>query len=374
MSDFFSSTVAEIDLAALAHNYTSLRQFMPGSVKMLAVVKADAYGHGAVPVSRKLEELGVAFFGVATVREGVEIREGGVTTPTLVLSGVYPQDITAVLTFRLTPVVFRRDTVELLSAEAAKRKMDVPVHLKIDTGMGRIGVPYEEVPTFLDVLNKCPNIVLEGVASHFSTADEEGSPHTQEQLRRFAWVIDQIEKTGGRPVFYHMANSAAIFTLPAAHLNLVRPGIMLYGAYPSESFESKVTLKPVMSWKSRVADLKSVPAGAPVSYGRTYYTKNPSRIAAIPVGYADGYSRHLSNKGSVLIRGRRAPVVGTVCMDWIMVDATEIPDVEVGDEVTLMGYQGDAHITAAELAKNAGTISYEILCSVGKRVSRVYKD
>jgi len=235
-------------------------------------------------------------------------------------------------------------------------------------------VPYEEVPVFLDALNGCPHVVLEGVASHLSTADEEDSPHAEEQLRRFTWVMDQVEKTGGKPAFYHMANSAAIFTLPKAHLNLVRPGIMLYGAYPSESFVSKVTLKPVMSWKSRVADVRSVSAGAPVSYGRTYYTKRPSRIVTVPVGYADGYSRHLSNRGSVLIRGRRAPVVGTVCMDWIMVDATGIPDVEVGDEVTLMGLQADAYISAAELAKNAGTISYEILCSVGKRVPRVYKD
>jgi len=223
-------------------------------------------------------------------------------------------------------------------------------------------------------LNESPHIVLEGVASHLSTADEEGSAYAQEQYRRFAWIIEQIKKTSSTPAFFHIANSAAIFSLPAAHLNLVRPGIMLYGAYPSESFQSKMTLKPVMSWKSRVADLKSVRAGTPVSYGRTYYTKRMSSIAAVPVGYADGYSRNLSNKGSVLIRGRRAPVVGTVCMDWIMVDATEIPDVEVGDEVILLGSQGGVHITAEELAKDAGTISYEILCSVGKRVSRIYKD
>ncbi|MBW2038100.1 MAG: alanine racemase [Deltaproteobacteria bacterium] len=373
MSLYSHPTIAEIDLGALAYNYRQLRQLVPPSVKFLAVVKADAYGHGAVPISKRLEELGADLLGVATVEEGVEMREGGVRKPILILSGIYQEEIKEVLRYRLTPVVYRLEIAEELCAEASKMGKRVPVHIKVDTGMGRIGVLYEEAPAFLNHLRSLENIEIEGVASHLSTADEEDPSFAEEQLRRFSWTIEEIKGIGMTPTLCHIANSAALFSLPAAHLNLVRPGIMLYGSYPSPSFKDKVTLQPVMSWKSRVADLKEVPEGFPISYGRTFFTRRPSFIAAIPVGYADGYSRLFSNRGEVLIKGRRVPVVGRVCMDWTMVDVTDVPGVEVGEEVVLMGRQLDQEITPEELGERIGTIPYEILCSVGKRVPRIYK-
>lgn len=366
-------TVAEIDLDALAHNYRQLRQRLAPSVMFLAAVKADAYGHGAVPISKRLEELGVDLFGVATVEEGIEIREGGINRPILIMGGIYQDEVEELVRYRLTPMVYRLETAETLSATAGAMGKKVPVHIKVDTGMGRTGVLYEETPAFLNRLMGLEHIVIEGVASHFATADDEDTSFAQEQLRRFAWAIEEFKKMGVNPLHYHIANSAALFNLPAAHLTLVRSGIMLYGSYPAPSLMKKVSLRPVMSWKSRIADLKKVPEGSSISYGRTFFTRRPSLIAAVPVGYGDGYNRLLSNRGEVLVQGRRAPVVGRVCMDWTMVDVTDVPGVEVGGEVVLMGRQGGQEITSEEMGEWIGTISYEIFCSVGKRVPRIYK-
>jgi len=373
MSLSFHTTTAEVDLGALAYNYHQLRQLSPPSVKLLAVVKADAYGHGAIPVSQKLEELGTDFLGVATVTEAVELRQGGMQKPILILSSVYPEEVEEVITRHLTPMVYRLDVAEALSVAAHKRGAKIPVHIKVDTGMGRIGLLPEDTPAFVNRLRKFDNITIEGIASHFSTADEEDPSFAAEQLKRFLGTIAEIKKMGIDPPFYHVANSAALVNLAAAHCTLVRPGIMLYGAYPASSLKPKVSLRRVMSWKSRIADIKEVPAGYPISYGRTFVTQHASRIAAIPVGYADGYHRLLSNRGEVLIKGRRMPVVGRVCMDWTMVDVTTIPDVGVGAEVVLMGSQAGQEITPEEIGGWIGTISYEILCSVGRRVQRVYK-
>ncbi len=367
------TTKTEVDLGALAYNYHQLRQLAPPSVKFLAVVKADAYGHGAIPVSKKMEELGTDFLGVATVKEGVELRNGGIKKPILVLSGIYQEDAEEVLDYQLTPMVYRLEIAEALSAAARKKGKKIPVHIKVDTGMGRIGVFFEEAPVFANRMRRFGNLEIEGVASHFSTADEGNSSFTEEQLKRFSRTIEEMKKLDIDPPFCHIANSAALVNLPAAYFTLVRPGIMLYGSYPSPSLKTKVSLRQVMSWKSRIADLKKVPVGYPISYGRTFVTERPSFIAAIPVGYADGYNRLLSNRGEVLIKGRRAPVVGRVCMDWTMVDVTAIPGVEVGDEVVLMGSQSGQEITPEEMGEWIGTISYEILCSVGKRVQRIYK-
>jgi alanine racemase len=239
--------------------------------------------------------------------------------------------------------------------------------------MGRIGVLAEEAPAFADRVRKLENVEIEGIASHFSTADEGDSAFAEEQLERFSRIIEEMKKLDIDPPFRHIANSAALVNLPAAHFNMVRPGIMLYGSYPSPSLKAKVPLRQVMSWKSRITDLKKLPAGYPVGYGRTFITQRPSLLAAVPVGYADGYHRLFSNRGEVLIKGMRAPVVGRVCMDWTMVDVTAITGVEVGDEVVLMGSQAGQEITPEEMGGWIGTISYEILCSVGKRVPRVYK-
>jgi alanine racemase len=373
MSLCYHTTTAEVDLGALAYNYHQLRHVASPSVKFLTVVKADAYGHGAVPVSKKLEELGTDFLGVATVKEGVELRNAGITKPILVLSGIYQEEVEDVLTYQLTPMVYRLEIAEALAATAKKQGKKIPVHIKVDTGMGRIGVLAKEAPAFVNRVRKFEHLSIEGIASHFSTADGGDSSFAAEQLQRFTRTLEEMKKVDIDPPFCHIANSAALVNLPAARFTLVRPGIMLYGAYPSPSLKDRVSLRQVMSWKSLVADLKKVPEGSPISYGRTFITQRPSLIAAIPVGYADGYNRLFSNRGEILIKGTRAPVVGRVCMDWTMVDVTDIPGVAVGDEVVLMGSQLGQEITAEELGERIGTISYEILCSVGKRVPRIYR-
>jgi alanine racemase len=303
MSYCSHTTTAEVDLGALAYNYHQLRGFTPPAVKFLAVVKADAYGHGAVPVAKKLEELHADFLGVARVEEGVELRNGGITKPILVLSGVYQEEVEAVLAYHLTPLVYRLEIAKALSAAASKRGIKVPVHLKVDTGMGRIGVLAEEAPVLADRIRKLKNVEIEGIASHLSTADEGDSAFVSEQLERFLRTIEEMKNVAIDPPFRHIANSAALVNLPAAHFNLVRPGIMLYGAYPAPSLKAKVSLRQVMSWKSHIADIKELPAGYPVSYGRTFITRRPSSIAAIPVGYADGYHRLFSNRAEGSRRG-----------------------------------------------------------------------
>ena len=373
MSLSYHTTTAEVDLGAIAYNYHQLRQLAPPSVKFLTVVKADAYGHGAIPVSKKLEELGADFFGVATVTEGAELRNARIKTPILVLSGIYQEEVEDVLAYQLTPMVYRLEIAEVLSTTAKKKGKKIPIHIKVDTGMGRIGVLAKEAAAFVNRLRKFENLEIEGIASHFSTADGGNSSFAEEQLQRFARTLEEMKKVDIDPPFCHIANSAALVNLPAAHFTLVRPGIMLYGSYPSPSLKDKVSLRQVMSWKSLIADLKKVPGGYPISYGRTFITQRPSLIAAIPVGYADGYNRLFSNCGEILIKGMRAPVVGRVCMDWTMVDVTNIPGVAVGDEVVLMGSQLGQEITPEALGERIGTISYEILCSVGKRVPRIYR-
>jgi alanine racemase len=373
MSLNFHATAAEVDLGALAFNYQQIRRLIPPPVKMLAVVKADAYGHGAIPVSRKLEELGTDFLGVASVPEGVELRQAGLRKPILILSGVYLEEVEEVVSHRLTPMIFRLDTAKALAAAAKQRQATIPVHIKIDTGMGRIGLLPEHAPAFVQRLKDFDSLEIEGIATHLSTADEEDPCFAEEQLTRFSRTLEEIKKVGVTPSFSHVANSAALVNLPAARNTLVRPGIMLYGSYPAPSLKPKIALRRVMSWKSRVADVREVPAGYPISYGRTFVTEHTSILAAIPVGYADGYSRQLSNRGEVLIKGKRAPIVGRVCMDWTMADVTAIPTVAAGDEVVLMGSQVGEEITVEEIGAWAGTISYEILCSVGRRVQRIYK-
>ncbi len=366
-------TVGEVDLGALEFNYRQIKKRIPEDVKLLAVVKADAYGHGAIPVSRRLERLGVDYLGVAIPEEGVELRKGGVKTPILVLGGIFGGEVDPIFRFRLTPVVFRKDSLRILSREAERRKKKVRVHLKVDTGMGRLGVPLNLWPDFLREVRRFPRIEAEGILSHFSMKDEEKG-FTQNQWRAFQEAVAIAHKLGISSQCLHMASSATLTAFPAYCARLVRPGIMLYGSYPAPAFRSLIPLKPLMTLKTRIHFLKSVPPGTRISYGGTFKTKRKSLIATLPIGYADGYSRHLSNRGEVLIHGRRAPVVGKVCMDFIMVDATHIPRVSVGDEVILMGRQGKEQITPEEIAEKINSISYEVLCSIGKRVPRVYKN
>jgi len=366
-------TVGEVDLEALAFNFRQIQKRIPEGVKLLAVVKADAYGHGAIPVSHRLEKLGVEYLGVAIPEEGVALRKEGIKTPILVLGGIFGREVDSFFRFRLTPVLFRKDSLKLLSREAEKRKKKVKVHLKVDTGMGRLGVPFNLWADFLKEVKQFPNIEIEGLLSHFSMMGEEKS-YTHHQWEAFQRALMIAKEMGISCRYLHMASSATLTVFPAYSANLVRPGIMLYGSYPSPAFQSLIPLKPVMTLKTRIHFLKSVPPGARISYGGTFKTKRESLIATLPVGYADGYSRHLSNQGEVLIRGKRAPVVGKVCMDFITVDVTDIPRVSMGDEVVLMGKQGREQISAEEIAEKINSISYEVLCGIGKRVPRVYKE
>ena len=366
-------TIAEVDLGALEFNYRQIQKRIPEGVKLLAVVKADAYGHGAIPVSLKLEKLGVEYLGVAIPEEGVELRRGGVKAPILVLGGIFGREVDQIFRFRLTPVIFRKDSLKLLSQEAERRRRKVKVHLKVDTGMGRLGVPLSDWHDFLKEVKRFPKIEIEGILSHFSMLDAE-KDLTQNQWGAFQRAVTIAQEMGISCQYLHMASSATLTAFPGYSAKLVRPGIMLYGSYPSPKFQSLIPLKPVMTLKTRIHFLKSVPPGTRISYGGTFKTKRESLIATLPIGYADGYSHHLSNHGEVLIHGKRAPVVGKVCMDFIMVDVTDIPRVSVGDEVILMGRQGREQITAEEIAEKINSISYEVLCLIGKRVPRVYKE
>ncbi len=365
-------TIAEIDLRALAFNYRQIEKKIPRGTRILGVVKADAYGHGAVPVSLKLAQLGVEYLGVAMSDEGVRLREGGVKTPILLLGGIYREDVDWAFRYHLTPVVFQIESLHLLSREAVRRKKRVKVHLKVDTGMGRLGVPISLWPAFLAELQRFPEIEIEGILSHYSMADETENPFTRKQWKAFQEAVAIGESMGVHFKYNHIANSAGLAAFPSWSGNLVRPGIILYGSYPSPAVRNLIKLKPVMTLKTRIGLLKRVPPGERISYGGTFVTRRESLIATLPIGYGDGYNRKLSNQGEVLIRGRRAPVVGRVCMDYIMADVTDIPKVSLRDEAVLMGRQGRAQITPEEIAEKVDSISYEMLCLVGKRVPRVY--
>jgi len=364
-------TIAQIDLDALAFNFRQLQKRVPKRVKILAVVKADAYGHGALPISHKLERLGVEYLGVAIAEEGVELRKGGVKAPILVLGGIYGGDIEKILRFNLTPVVFHKETLKSISKVAQRIKRKVRIHLKVDTGMGRLGVPLPLWPNFLREITHLQKVEVEGILSHFSMMNEDD--FTKHQWDQFLGAVKCAEELGIRCKYLHMASSAMLTTSSHYSGSLVRPGIMLYGAYPSPVLKSLIHLKPVMTLKTRIHFLKSVPSGFRISYGGTFVTRRESLIATLPIGYADGYSRTLSNRGEVLVHGKRVPVVGKVCMDFIMVDVTDIPKVSLGDEVVLIGSQGKEMITAEEIAGRINTISYEVFCSIGKRIPRIYK-
>lgn len=359
-------TVVEIHLPALRHNLQEVTRRV-GTAAVLAVVKANAYGHGAVPVSLALLAAGAHQLGVATVEEGLELRQAGITAPILVMGGFY--DIPAMQRFNLTPVLPSQDAVETAARLAAPRTAPLRVHLKIDTGMSRLGLAPDDALALLRS-GWPPNLHLEGVMSHLASADEPDGRATEQQLSRFRAFLESMQAAGLKMPAAHIANSAAILRFPSSHLDLVRPGLMLYG-YASGPTPS-ADLRPALTWKSRVIQIKRVDAGQRVSYSGTFVASRPSTLAVLPVGYADGYSRALSNKGHALLGGRPAPVVGRVCMDLTIVDVTDHPAVRPGDEAVLLGRQGSAAITANDLAAWQDTISYEVLCRIGPRVTRVY--
>ncbi len=372
-------TFAEIDLFALKHNYELIRSKIPPGTEIMAVVKADAYGHGFMNICSELETLGVNSFGVAFLAEGIQLRKSGIDKPILILGGLYPGQERTCIGYNISTTVFTLEQAKAINHAASidRQFRRAQLHLKVDTGMGRLGVPYNEVPFFLVELRKLEHVVLEGVFSHFASADEldeSGQNFTRQQSERFAWTVAETRMAGFTPRYIHIANSAAAILCDVTGSNLIRPGITLYGALLSANFQEKLDFKPVMHLKSRIATLKWVENGTTISYARRFTAAGRTLIATVPIGYADGYPRQLSNKGEVLVRGERAKVAGTVCMDWIMVDVTGIKGVSVGDTVTLMGIdEKGGCIHAEELAALADTIPYTIFCGISKRVPRIYK-
>jgi alanine racemase len=369
-------TIAEIDLAALRHNFQQVRNAIPANCGILAVVKADAYGHGFMDIALELEKLNVAAFGVAFLAEGIQLRKSGIDRPILILGGVYPGQEKKCIGFNLSTTIFSPEQARLLNYVAGKLYRKAKVHVKLDTGMGRLGIPYDEAGAFFQKLKGMKHLELEGLISHFASADEldeDGKTYTACQAEIFSRVVEEAGREGFSPRYVHIANSAGAFSLDLPFCNMVRPGISLYGALPSADFTGQMDLRPVMHLKSKVAMLKWVEPGVSVSYARRYVATQKTLVASVPVGYADGYSRRLTNLGEALIRGKRVRVAGTVCMDWIMLDVTHVEGVSVGDEVVLLGCDREGNcIRAEELADWTGTIPYEIFCGISKRVPRVY--
>jgi len=369
----------EIDIAALQANFKGIQQTAGQQVRVMAVVKSDAYGHGLVECAQAIYEAGGRTFGVAEVWEGVALRRAGLQGEIVVLLGGAPESYGEIIRHNLTPVVYDVDCIMGLSHGAARKNTEVTVHLKVDVGMGRLGVLPAEVESYVSLIKRLPGISLSGLLSHFPVADETGAGEkTREQLAIFRNVLARLQKKETGPFVAHIANSAALIYFPGSRLDMIRPGISLYGYYPdasparAKSAAPMLQLQPVMRFKTRVVQVKELEAGCGISYGHTFVTRRKSRIAVLPVGYADGYLRKLSNRAEVLIGGRRAPVCGRVCMNATMVDITGLEPVHPGDEVVLLGRQGDALITADEIAQWMETISYEVLCLFGTFNERVY--
>ncbi|HWE25107.1 MAG TPA: alanine racemase [Myxococcales bacterium] len=362
-------TEARIDVHALMHNLREARRSAPRSCVM-AVVKADAYGHGATIAAKAFLQAGAEWLGVALVEEGLALRHVGVTAPIVVLGGQYT-DYGLLLQQRLTPLVYRAEMIDGLAAAARVRGVAAEAHLKLDTGMGRIGALPHEVPGLIEHLRGRPEVRITGLCSHFANADLRDPTATGVALELFAEARRALLDARQPLQLCHLANSAAVLDLPSSHHDMVRPGLMLYGAVPAPRFAGMAELKPAMAWVTGISHLKRVPAGTPISYGHRWTARRDSLIATLPVGYADGYRRSLTNKAEVLLRGRRVKQVGTVCMDMMMIDATDLPDAQLGDEVVLLGDQGGERITAQDLADLCDTIPYELFCAIGARVPRV---
>ena len=374
----------EIDLAAVAHNVRELRRITHANARLLVAVKANAYGHGAVEVARTALQHGADVLGVARLQEGIELREAGLSAPILVFGYTPPSQTMALDKYDLKQTVFARATAEAMSAAAASHGVKIKVHLKVDTGMGRLGmlpdsrryidpgVPAEK-SALSDVLaiQNLPGLELEGVMTHFATADSRDKTYAQEQFACFRGFLADLDQAGIAIPVKHAANSGAIIDMPETHLDMVRAGISLYGLYPSDEVDkSRLTLEPAMTLKTRIIHLKRVPAGFNISYGCTYTTSAPTTIATVALGYADGYNRLLSSQGHMLVRRHKVPIVGRVCMDLTMLDVGAVPQVALEDEVVALGRQATEAITVDEVANMLNTINYEVVATITKRVPR----
>ncbi len=361
----------EVDLDHFTHNWSELRRLIGPSVQILQVVKADAYGHGAIEISNMALKNGASWLGVANADEGVQLRVSGITAPILILSPSMESEISEIIKYRLIPSVSDVHFARILQHKYMEAGISEPIHIEIDTGMGRGGTMYKEALRAIHEIARCPNLILEGIFTHLSSG-EQINDYSREQGRLFLDLLKKLRREGLTFPIRHMANSGGILNYPAFHFDLVRPGLMTYGIYPSRDTQDRAHLEPVMSFKTRVALVKKFPRGYSIGYGRSYVTNRPTLIATIPVGYGDGYGVILSNRGEALIRGKRAPVVGRISMDMCTIDVSHIPDCQVGDVVTLMGKDGLEEITASDIAARVSTISYEILCMLGKRAPRIF--
>jgi len=363
---------AEVDLDGISHNVKSIKEHLSPSTELMVVVKANGYGHGAVPVAKAALHSGAEWLGVAIVEEGINLRQAGIEAPILIL-GVPPKwQAALVVEHRLRVAVCTWDLAQALAEAAGKRNTTAKIHVKLDTGMGRLGILPEEALAFVRRLQTLPNLEIEGIFSHFATADEQDKSYAQAQFRRFTGVLKQLEGAGIDIPIRHIANTAAALTMPETQLSLVRSGIAVYGLSAAKDQPKSLKLRPCMELKAAVSYVHRVPAGSGISYGIEYVTSKATNIVTLPVGYADGYSRLLSGKGEVLLKGHRYPIVGNICMDQCMVDVGDL-EVEIGEEAVLLGKQGGEEITADELAEKMGTINYEIVCMIGSRVPRIYK-
>ena len=373
---------AEISLAQLKDNLKIVRRHVGPERKVMTVVKADAYGHGAVPVARALEEAGVDGLGVCCVDEAVELRTGGVKAPVLVLTGFVPGEETELIERGITPGITDIAQVEILEQAARAARRSVACQVKIDTGMGRLGVPAAEVPRLLDALEASPSLELEGLFTHFASSEDFTSPQTGRQVERFEKVRKQFAERGFDPPLIHMANTGATLARPESWGTMVRPGSLVYGfqsflEFPngedrSEEFRAKVPVRPVMTLKARVFQVKDYPASVPVGYSARFVTERPSRLAILPIGYGDGWRRGLTGKCRAIVRGQYVPAVGTIAMDLTVVDVTDVPEARAGDEAILLGSGGEVAISPSEVARSLGTVASEILTGIGKRVPRYY--
>ncbi|WP_073026069.1 alanine racemase [Lutispora thermophila] len=365
---------AEIDLDNLASNMREIRRITDKNAQVTAVIKADGYGHGAKYIAQTLLENGADRFAVAILDEALELRRYGIKVPILILGYTQPERAKAIVGNDIEQAVYSYELAKALSEEAVKQNKKVKIHIKLDTGMGRIGFRCDDdAIDCIKEIYKLPNVIIEGLFTHFAVADEKDKTYTEDQFKKFMWVANRLEEEGIKIKLKHCGNSATIIDLPKMHLDMVRAGIILYGLAPSQDVElDKLNLKQVMSLKVRISHVKEINTGESVSYGRKFIASRKSKIASLPIGYADGYTRMLSGKAEALVNGIRVPVVGRICMDQCMIDVTGIENVKVGDEVVLFGEQKGSFISIDEIAQKLGTINYEVVCMIGKRIPRVY--
>lgn len=368
-------TWAEVDLDAISHNMREIRKITDPNAQIMAVVKADAYGHGFMETAKTLLENGADRLAVAVLQEGKQLRSRGVDVPILILGASSADDAEDLINFNITPNVFDYEFAKALSYEAEKKEKVTKIHIKLDTGMSRIGFVVgdddnSEVINEIIKVSKLPYIEIEGIFSHFSTSDEYDRSYTQLQFKRFMSIVKGLEDRGLHIPIKHICNSAGIMMYPEMHLDMVRPGVILYGMYPSDEVDkSKLDLRPAMTLKSRITLVKSVGKGRGVSYGKEYITDDITKIATVPIGYADGYLRRIAKNGVMLVNGVKAPIIGRICMDQCMIDVTNVHNINSGDEAIIFGSEG---ITIDDVAKWLDTINYEVACVIGKRIPRIY--